>query len=277
MHRVYFHENWRSYLQEEMDRRRAIDDEFTSRKVALAMGMDPAQFHRIVRGRTPLPFRYVPAISELFGMDRRAAAYFEELLRCDRARSKEERNRSHERLAALRGVATRPVDANQADYYGHWRHSVIRSLVGLGGVRGDGSSLGSLCIPPVSPQDAKRSVDLLLELGMAERDETDGKLRLSEAHVTTGTGVPSEVIRGFHRQAIELAKDALETIPASERDISAVTASVDADSLDLLRELARELRQKVQALSNGTREPDRVFQMNIQLFPVGIQQSQESP
>jgi uncharacterized protein (TIGR02147 family) len=61
----------------------------------------------------------------------------------------------------------------------------------------------------------------------------------------------------------------LETIPASERDISAVTASLDASGLEALRELARELRQKVQTLSHGTRDPDRVFQLNIQLFPVG--------
>jgi uncharacterized protein (TIGR02147 family) len=144
-------------------------------------------------------------------------------------------------------------------------------------VRGDGAGLGALCIPPVSSEEAKSSVELLLELGLAERDDVDGKLHLSEAHLTAGTDVPSEVIRGFHRQAIELAKDALENIPASERDISAVTASVDEESLGALRDLARELRQKVQALSNGTRDPDRVFQLNIQLFPVGIQQSQESP
>ena len=268
MHRVYSHEDWRAYFQDELERRRDAEEDFTSRALAVRLGMDPAQFHRIVRGRTPLPFRYVPAVAEIFQMDRRAAAYFEELLRCDRAKSPEEKTRSRERLSALRGVAARPVEGSQAEYYGHWRHSVIRSLVGLGGVKGDGAALGSLCMPPVSPDEARESVDLLLELGLAELDR-DGKLRLSESHLTTGPDVPARVVRAFHRQAIDLARSALETIPASERDISAVTASLDASGLEALRELARELRQKVQTLSHGTRDPDRVFQLNIQLFPVG--------
>lgn len=276
MHGVYSHEDWRAYLQAELEERRKVQEDFTSRQLALQLEMDPAQFHRIVQGRTPLPFRYVPAIAEIFRMDRRAAAYFEELLRFDRTRSPEERTRSRERLSALRGVATRPVESGQADFYGQLRHSVIRSLVGLGGVKGDGSTLGPLCIPPVSPEDARQSVELLLHLGLAERDP-EGKLRLSESHLTAGPDVPAPVVRKFHRQAIDLAVDALETIPAQDRDISAVTASLDANGLGALRELARELRQKVQALSHATRDPDRVFQLNIQLFPVGIQSAQESP
>jgi uncharacterized protein (TIGR02147 family) len=276
MHGVYSHEDWRAYLQDELEERRKDQEEFTSRQMAVRLGMDPAQLHRIVRGRTPLPFRYVPAIAEIFQMDRRAAAYFEELLRYDRARSPEEKTRSRERLSALRGVAARPVDVRQAEFYEQLHHSVIRSLVGLGGVKDDGSALGPLCIPPVTPEEARRSVDLLLELGLAER-ERDGDLRLTESHLTAGPDVPAPVVRKFHRQAIDLAKDALETVPAEERDISAVTASLDANGLGILRELARELRQKVQALAHGTRDPDRVFQLNIQLFPVGIQSPQESP
>jgi uncharacterized protein (TIGR02147 family) len=276
MHGVYSHEDWRAYFQEELERRRKDEEDFTSRQMAVRLGMDPAQLHRIVHGHTPLPFRYVPAIAEIFRMDRRAAAYFEELLRYDRTRSPEEKTRSRERLSALRGVATRPVDGGQAGFYGHLRHSVIRSLVGLGGVKGDGSALGPLCIPPVSGEEARQSVELLLELGLAQRD-ADGKLRLSESHLTVGHDVPTPVVRKFHRQAIDLAKDALETIPAEDRDISAVTASLDANGLGILRELARELRQKVQALSHATRDPDRVFQLNIQFFPVGIQSTQESP
>lgn len=275
MHLVYSHEDWRAYLQDQLELCRKTPEGITSRGLALRLGLDPAQFQLIVRGRTRLPFRHVPAIAEIFQMDRRATAYFEELLRCDRARSPEEKTRSRERLSALRKVAVRPVDGVQAEFYGHWRHSVIRSLMGLVEVNGDGGGLGTLCIPPVTSDEARQSVDLLLDLGLAERD-ADGNLRLSESHLTGGPDVPAPVLRGFHRQAIDLAKAALETIPASDRDISAVTASLDANGLEILRELAHELRQKVQSLSQGTNDPDRVFQLNIQLFPVGMQPAQVS-
>ena len=267
MHRVYEHDDWRSFLQEEIDRRHAEGLDESARDFARKLGIDSAQFHRILSGRTPFPFRHLSSLVGILGLDRRATAYFEELLRMDRARSAEEKARCRERISALRGVAASPVEGSQARYYGHWLHSVIRSLVGASRVRGDGGELARLCIPPLREEETRDSVRLLLELGLVERGE-DGALRLRDAHVVSGPDVPVPVVRGYHRQAIEQGRRALRDIPPSERDISAVTAAVDDAGFAALREMAKELRQKVQKLSHGTRAPDRVYQMNVQLFPV---------
>jgi len=276
MHAVYDQEDWRGFLQQEVERRRIEGLDESVRDFARKLGMDSAQFHRILSGRAPLPFRYLTRLVEILGMDRRSTAYLEELLRLGRARSQDEKARCRERLFALRGVAASPVEGRQAEFYAHWRHSVIRSLVGSGGVRGDGAELGAQCIPPVSDREARESVDLLLELGFVVRGP-DGALRLSDAHVVSGPDVPVEVVRGFHRQAIDLARKALDEIPSVERDVSAVTAAVDASGLSSLRDLAKELRQKVQKLSHETRSPDRVYQFNIQLFPVAFGSGAVSP
>ncbi|MEN9306256.1 MAG: hypothetical protein RL173_188 [Fibrobacterota bacterium] len=268
MHRVYSYLDYRAYLQDEQAARKEAEPGFTSRKFASQLEIDPGQLTRVLGGKSPLPFRFVPIVSELFGMDRRAAAYFEELLRLERARSQDEKNRCQERLAALRGVAVSPVDGAKSEYYAHWYHSVVRALLGLGPFRDDFAALGRMCIPPITSEQARKAVEILEELGFVRRDP-DQVLRPAEPHLTSGEGVSPVVLRQFHDQAILLAREALERIPASEREISAVTASVDAKGLALLREMAKELRQRIQTLAHGTREPDRVFQLNIQMFPVG--------
>ncbi len=275
MHRLYSYLDYRSYLQDEHASRKEADPGFTLRKLASLLDIDPGQLTRILRGKSPLPFRFVPTVAQVFEMDRRAAAYFEELLRLERARSQDEKNRCQERLAALRGVAVSPVDATRADYYGQWYHSVVRALLGLGPFREDFAALGQMCIPPISAEQARQSVQLLEELGLVRRDE-QRVLRPSEPHLTTGEGVSPQVLRKFHDQAILLGREALERIPAAEREISAITASLDSDGLAALRELSRELRQRVQTLAHGTRDPDRVFQMNIQVFPVGARTAEVS-
>lgn len=267
MHRVYEHDDWRAFLQEAIESRRAAGSDGSARDFARKIGVDPAQFHRILGGRAPLPFRHLPALVDVLGLDRRGTAYLEEMLRMDRARTEDERARCRERMSALRGVAASPVDRRQAEFYGHWRHSAIRSLIGSSRVRGDGSELGKLCIPPVSGPEARESVDLLLELGMVERGG-DGALSLREVHLVAGPDVPVAVIRGHHREAIELGRRALRETPAPRRDISAVTVAVDAAGFSSLREMSKELRQKIQKLSHGTRSPGRVYQLNVQLFPV---------
>lgn len=275
MHRLYSYLDYRSYLLDEQASRKVADPGFTFRAMATLLEIDAGQLTRILRGKSPLPFRFVPAVAQHFEMDRRAAAYFEELLRLERARSSDEKSRCLERLAALRGVAVSPVDAARADYYAHWYHSVIRALMGLGPFRDDFEALGRMCIPPITAEQARQSVQILEELGLIRRDD-QRVLRPSEPHLTPGEGVSPQVLRKFHDQAIQLGREALERIPSAEREISAITASLDANGLVLLREMARELRQRVQTLAHGTREPDRVFQLNIQMFPVGAWTSEAS-
>ncbi|MBK8804667.1 MAG: TIGR02147 family protein [Fibrobacteres bacterium] len=276
MHPVYSHLDWRSFLRETHEERRTHESSFTWKHVAEVLGMDPAQLARILRGSAPLPFRYVPALSRLFDLDRRASAYFEELLRLDRAHTEDERIRCRARLSALRGVATQKIGGTQAEFYTSWHHCALRALVGMGGHRGDGGALGALCQPEVAPEDARHSVELLIELGLVERDR-DGSLRPTEAHLVAGSDIPVQVVRGFHRQAIDLARSALETIPPHEREISAVTASLDAAGFSAARELARQLRQKVQSLAHRTSTPDRIYQLGIQIFPVAAPLATETP
>lgn len=276
MHPVYSHLEWRLFLRQAQEERRAQEPDFTWKHIAEALGMDPAQLTRILRGNAPLPFRYVPAMGRLFQLDRRALAYFEELLRLERARNEEERVRCRQRLSALRGVATQKLGGLQAEFYSRWYHATLRALVGMGSHRGDGSTLGALCQPEVAPRDASHSVELLMELGLVERDH-DGTLRPTQAHLVAGPDIPVQVVRGFHREAIALAGLALESIPAPERDISAITCSLDENGFSAARELARELRQKIQSLAHRTLSPDRVYQLGIQIFPVAIPTPAEAP
>lgn len=276
MHPVYSHLDWRAFVREAQEERRSRDGAFTWKHVAESLGMDPAQLARILRGSVPLPFRYVPSLSRLLELDRRASAYFEELLRLDRALTEDERVRCRARLTALRGVATQKIGGRQAEFYSRWHHAALRALVGMGGHRGDGADLGGLCLPPVDPEEARHSVELLMALGLVERDR-EGGLHPTEAHLVAGPDIPVQVVRGFHRQAIELARQALEGIPAAERDISAVTVSLDESGFAAARELARELRQKVQSLSHRTTTPDRIYQLGIQIFPVAAPTASETP
>lgn len=268
MHPIYAHLQWRDFLRKEQEARREADAGFTWKALSERLGIDPAQFARILRGAAPLPFRYVPGLAREIGLDRRGEAYLEELLRLERCRTEEERGRCRLRLAALRGVASREVGGPQAEFYARWHHAVIRALLGLSPQRGDGADLGTLCLPAVAPEDARHSVELLVELGLVEPDPK-GVLRLTEAHLVAGAQIPAEVVRDFHRQAVALARESLASIAPSERDVSAITASLDEAGFGKVRELARELRQKVQSLAHRTVVPDRVFQLSLQAFPVG--------
>jgi uncharacterized protein (TIGR02147 family) len=85
--------------------------------------------------------------------------------------------------------------------------------------------------------------------------------------VTSGEKWHSAAIRAFQRETIELSEQALERHGAEVRDISTVTITLHENEIPEIRERIRQLRQSVLSIDNDT-VPNRVFQLNIQLFPV---------
>ena len=80
--------------------------------------------------------------------------------------------------------------------------------------------------------------------------------------------MPSEVVRRFQGQYMRLAERALDEIPVDERDMSSLTVTLRWSDLPRVREKVSELRRQIQNIAQEGPEPEGVFQLNVQLFPV---------
>jgi uncharacterized protein (TIGR02147 family) len=269
LHKVFAHLDYRAFLRETHEELQAKDSTLSLRAFAARFPIDPGQLVRILQGKNHLAAKFVPVVAEIAGMDDRAAAYFEELLHLASASATEEKERSRERLLALRGVATRSLQANQSEYYQHWRHTIVRALLGLGPYLGASEDLGKLSLPSLSGEEVETSLRLLVALGLVIQDDT-GAWRLTDDHLVPGADVPVQTLRGLHLQMMNLAQTALDRIPADERDFSALTLSLDASGLERLRELSRDLRRRIQTLVESTTTADHIYQLNLQAFPVAV-------
>lgn len=259
--------DYRAFLRDFYENRKESNPIWSYRFMSTRLEVDPGQLVKILQGKLHLPQRALGAAIRLCGLEGRDAAFFEELVRFSRARSAEESSRCYERLAALRGVASGSISPDQSEYYRSWHHTVVRSLLGMAPFRGDWETLGSLCMPSITAEQARDSVELLERLGIVCKDEL-GALRLAAMHVTPGEGVPVETVRQFQKDTIDLAKQALDAFPRSEREISTITMALSESDIGLVQGWVRDLRRQVQSLADNTREPDRVYHLNVQLFPV---------
>ena len=273
---VFAYTDYRTFLRDLYENRKESNPIWSYRFMAQRLDVDAGQLVKILQGKLHLPQRAIGAAIRLCGLDGREAAYFEELVRFSRARSAEESSRSFERLNALKGVASATISADQAEYYRAWHHTVVCALLGLGPFRGDWETLGGLCMPPLSADQARGSVELLERLGIVERD-AQGALRLAAAHVAPAEGVPVEAIRQFQKDTIDLAKLALDTIPRAEREISTITMALSESDIGLVQGWVRDLRRQIQSLAESTRDPDRVYHLNVQLFPVAKKARRRKP
>lgn len=265
---VFGFRDYRAYLKAFYEARRQASSIFSYRFMAQRLDVDAGQLSRILQGRLHLPQRAVAATIRLCRLGGRQAAYFEELMRLARAKTPEEEGRSLERLSALETPAARETEIGQADYYSRWHHSVVRALASLESIPQDPSSIARSCLPALSSEAVAESLALLERCGLLRRDPS-GRLVPDEPHIAPHRSVRPELLRAWHAQAMDQARKALADTPASERDVSTMTVAVDAAALDLVREWIADLRRQARALSASSCEPDKVFQVNVQWFPVG--------
>jgi uncharacterized protein (TIGR02147 family) len=112
---------------------------------------------------------------------------------------------------------------------------------------------------------------VLSQLGLLVRD-AEGRLVQHQALLSTGDAQPlGHHITTFHRTMLERASEALDSVPREEREIAALTLGLTAEQVRQVKQRLYELRQELlQAAGSATPSatPDRVVQINFQMFPL---------
>lgn len=90
---------------------------------------------------------------------------------------------------------------------------------------------------------------------------TDGEADVAKAP-------PGALIRKHHEISLDLAKRALLEQPSEVRDITSLTFAGNKQQLSALREEIRKLYEKASTLATLDQDPDTVYRLSVQLFPV---------
>lgn len=213
-----------------------------------------------------------PSMAERFAkacrLNPEATDYFKLLVRFNQAKNDAERNELHERLSAFpRFRAAQSLGVAQHEYHSTWFHPALRELVACPDFVEEAEVLAKVLRPEISDKQVARALELLVKLGMLERDES-GRLRQVDRAVTTGEQATGLHIRNYHAEMMQRASQAMELVPAPERFITSLTLSASQTTVDEIRRRVDELRSDLIALADADPTPDRVVQLNLQLFPL---------
>jgi uncharacterized protein (TIGR02147 family) len=260
--------DYRSWLKDAYDSRKEETSFFSYRYMAGRLDIDAGWLVKIFQGKLQLPDRAVAGVQKLFGLQGREAEFFEELVAFSKARSRSETARSFNRLMDLKGLDARSTEDRHASFYLDWRHTVVRSLIGITSFRGDYEALGRMCDPAISAEEARQSVELLEGLDFIQRDEHN-LWKLKDVHLTQGQSVPRQAVRKFQADTLRLAERALHEIHPDEREISTQTVALSHADLPLIRSWVADFWRQVQILTQNSPAPDQIYHLGMIFFPVG--------
>jgi uncharacterized protein (TIGR02147 family) len=265
---LFDYSDFRLFLKDWLQEQKTQGHPMTYEAFGEAVGFTSKGFlTQILQGKTKVPARMIERISAVLELKKKEREYFLLLVQFNQAKNAKQRAELHRRILEEFRVEAKSLALEQFEYYQKWYYSAIRSLLGYYPFRGDFLDLAKQLDPPITPAQAKRAIKLLEETGLILKKE-DGFYHLTDRLITTGESFTSHAVIQFQREAMDLAKDALENFPKAKRSGSTLTLGLSEDGYKALEEKLRILRQELVEIARFDKGIDRVIQINLHAFPL---------
>ncbi len=266
---IFSYLDYRKYLADYYDAAKVHNRAFSYRYFSRKAGYSSPNFLKLViLGQRNISSDSIERFASALKLTVTESRFFGNLVAFNQASNEEEKNEAFERVAASRRFRqARKLDRDFYTYLSRWYYPAIREMVARADFVEDPEWIASQLLPTIQPARAKACLELLLDLGLVERDET-GRLTRGESSITTGHEVRSLAVGNYHRQMLKRAAESIELVRSESRDISALTVSISADTVPELKERIHNFREVLIDLCDRDEAPNSVYQINIQLFPL---------
>jgi uncharacterized protein (TIGR02147 family) len=270
---VYSYTDYRRFLADHYAYAKAAQG-FSFRAFSQRAGIRSSNYLRLViDGERNLSAPMAARFAKGCGLAAEPAEFFSELVAYCQATSVAERNRGYERLFRFRPFrAVHQLAREQAAYHSQWYLPAIRELVRRPDFKDDPAWVAVQLEPKISPAQAEKAIATLLKLGLLRRQpgkpgsKQAGRLEQTTELVTTGAGPLGHHIFSFHHMMLERAGYALDHSPRDERNISCLTLCVSDAKRRELEQRVRAFRQELLQAAEVDNTPERVVQINFQVF-----------
>jgi uncharacterized protein (TIGR02147 family) len=263
---VYEYLDYRRFLADDHARRKRRNRAFSVRAMAAKLGLDSGLITRILAGERGISRANLPKFVTYLGLRRQEAKYFETLVAFNQARSDADKAAHYARLTSLRKTQRRKLKPDQYELFAEWYYGVVRELLGYWDCREDYAELGRQLVPQIGRREAQQAVSVLLKLGVLKR-EADGRLVPVNRQLSTGDRWKSVLVHSFQQTTAQMGREALERFPKEERDISTLTLGLSKRGLARAREVLQRARSELLQIDRDDAGKDRVYHLNLQLFP----------
>ena len=242
---------------------------FTWREFARLAGFASGSYLKLVcDGKTRLREEGAKKTALAMGLAGFELDYFVLMVRYENAKTDQEKKKCFEEIQAL-GDANRVkiLGSEMYTFYETWKHSVVRELaVAMPGAKPN--EIAKVCKHAISASDVSESLRFLVKSGLLKRD-IKGNYHQTNASLSTGNlNVVAVAVHSQLRQMGELALEALDKLPISERHFSGITMGMTDECYKKVVEELAECRKRIVSIVSADKSIEKVCRLNMQLFPL---------
>ena len=270
---IFAYTDYRKYFADYYNEQKKLNPVFSYQYFSDKAGFRNKGFiFNVIKGTKNLSRSSIVKICRAINLNKVEADYLDSLVSFNQAVNYNEKNFYYEKLNSIKagnGADSEALKmrAEHYEFYSKLHHSAIRSLIDMHAFKDDYKKLANMVYPPITPKQARKSVELLAKLGLIIK-QANGVYKISDKSITTGREVLSLGVLNFHLESMELAAKALKDLPAERRDISGLTLGISAKGYEKIRDEIYNFQGKVMKIANDDNPADRVYQLNFHFVPL---------
>ena len=265
---VFEFEDYHIYLRAWAAIQRQRKKGFSFQVLANRAGLKSRSFLRLVTlGQRDLLHATAVKISKAMGHTERESEFFLALVGFNNASSPEERGVYLKKLQAIGKPRRRKIlSVQEYEFFSKWYIIPIWELVAVVPFGNDFCQIADRLEPRITEEEARHAVRILLELDLIK--PSGALYARCEENLHTREEIVSKAIKSYQKETMELGQRALEYIPKEMRQIRTLTVGLDEARWNRLKMLVQEFQQQIVDLTTEVPEVDRVYQINLQAFPL---------
>ena len=261
------YEDYRLYLRDFYEERKRTSA-FSWREFAKLAGFSSSGYLKLVcDGKTRLSKIGAAKVAPAMGLAGFHADYFCLMVEFCDASDDTVRMNAYSRMRALaKENGVRILGTEAFSYFSSWANPVVRELAPI--MRGaKPSDIGKVCVPEISAGEVRNSLELMVRMGLLIR-RPDGSYVQTDKGVSGCSAVIPSAVRSMQKQYAYLAADAVDSFALEERRISGLTVGIDEQAYNRIAVELDAFRRKIAAIVSDVQYYDRVYRLNLHLFPL---------
>lgn len=234
----------------------------------------PNYLKMIIEGKRNLSPDMIAKFAKALGLNKEQTDEFRLLVFFNQATDPAERNIFLKDLNEHRvnmKLRSGEIDKKTWEKVPNWITWILYAMIDQEGVEFKAERLAELLRGKATHEDIKNSLSVLVQSGEVVQDTETGTLKKANTLMESAEEIPVALVRKLQGELMYLGLESLFRDAPTEREFGSATLSLNKAEFEELKFQLRKFRKQAQkdnAVRRASSKGERVYQLNMQLFPV---------
>jgi uncharacterized protein (TIGR02147 family) len=234
----------------------------------------PNYLKMIIEGQRNLSDDMIGKFAKALSLNKDQTEEFTYMVKLSQAEDTSERNIYLKKISEVRveqKLKSGEIDRKTWEKIPNWVAWILYAMIDQEGISFTTKNLKDLLRGKASEQEIEASLNSLLASGEIKKDPTTGEIKKSHSLIESPEDIPVALVRKLQTQLMYLGLESLYQDAPQDREFGTLTMSLTKDEFEDIKFKLRQIRKSIHkdnSIARKEKKGERVYQLNIQLFPV---------